>query len=725
MSFSLSWMGCSALAQGVSEPGTSVMCERPGAVRSLEIVVPGAGRRACEVRGSRGPGSDDAPVVYWSRYDASFCYRQAAEFVRLSSSEGWSCTPEAEALTPELEPFDVEHHLAVIDCDRFEYKPNRRKPGAVISGSGHVLVSNDWVGGVEAVALGCQAALKRGVRAPNLGLDWTWPDRGSPGLSVLRMQEGAPSPGPRMAAAREVTLGAEVVVHTVDTDELARALAGEIASSPSGEGFTVLIEESGALVRKGAPVVLAETGALAGVLTEEGEQPGGVYRAVMVGAVEQRWQGDLLEASDEEREAAEEALVAEEEEEARRAEEARLEAERAAAEEEARREEEARAAAEEERALAEEEARRAEEENRTEAIKQIQTALTQLLMYDRGVDGRAGPGTLAGIQRFGQVVGAETPNSLDEMATRDLLLLASTITETADDPQKYQLAMERYGEILLTEINRSNGRGLSADRVGASRWGDFVVDFDEASYRIPIDRWRNDVVRNIAPVRPVWGITVDVSSWNPNLCAILTSECWQQYFIFRVMALLRGIEIKNKLESSGFDPSLIKFVNTDFWEQGASVAVEAVKLSDVEWVLGGFSTVRTVYSDEWFLNAIDYQAELEGPVGHRVYFSFGDYLLEPGAQATLRRQADFLLNYPELDVLLVGADDEIDTDYWSTSLSFGRAEAARTFLVSLGIDPERIYIASKGKEEPLDPSSDPVAWAMNRNVTTFVFLRPE
>lgn len=114
------------------------------------------------------------------------------------------------------------------------------------------------------------------------------------------------------------------------------------------------------------------------------------------------------------------------------------------------------------------------------------------------------------------------------------------------------------------------------------------------------------------------------------------------------------------------------------------------------------------------------QADLEQNAGHRVFFAFDQYTLTPQAQATLSRQAAWLQEYPEVRVLVAGNADERGTREYNLALGARRAEAAKSFLVSLGVDRARITTVSYGKERPIDPRSTEEAWALNRNATTTI-----
>jgi peptidoglycan-associated lipoprotein len=114
------------------------------------------------------------------------------------------------------------------------------------------------------------------------------------------------------------------------------------------------------------------------------------------------------------------------------------------------------------------------------------------------------------------------------------------------------------------------------------------------------------------------------------------------------------------------------------------------------------------------------QADLENAAGHRVFFAYNQYTLTAEAQGTLARQAAWLKEYPAARILLAGNCDERGTREYNLALGARRAEAARAYLVSLGVDGSRITTVSYGKERPIDPRSVEAAWSVNRNATTTI-----
>jgi peptidoglycan-associated lipoprotein len=61
-----------------------------------------------------------------------------------------------------------------------------------------------------------------------------------------------------------------------------------------------------------------------------------------------------------------------------------------------------------------------------------------------------------------------------------------------------------------------------------------------------------------------------------------------------------------------------------------------------------------------------------------------------------------------------GNCDERGTVEYNLALGQRRADAAKNYLVSLGIPADRLKTISFGKSKPFDPGHDEAAWAKNR-----------
>lgn len=108
------------------------------------------------------------------------------------------------------------------------------------------------------------------------------------------------------------------------------------------------------------------------------------------------------------------------------------------------------------------------------------------------------------------------------------------------------------------------------------------------------------------------------------------------------------------------------------------------------------------------------QLDLEINVGDRVLFAFDSSALSAESRTTIERWAAWLKTYPANRAIIEGHADERGTREYNLALGERRADSARDYLVSLGIDPNRIKIVSFGKERPAVPGSNERAWAQNR-----------
>lgn len=102
----------------------------------------------------------------------------------------------------------------------------------------------------------------------------------------------------------------------------------------------------------------------------------------------------------------------------------------------------------------------------------------------------------------------------------------------------------------------------------------------------------------------------------------------------------------------------------------------------------------------------------------KIYFDTDKYDVDTQDQDVLRSQAQWLAGNPTVKVTLEGHADERGTRDYNLALGERRANAAKTYLASLGVDPARITTISYGKERPAALGSDETAWAQNRRAVT-------
>lgn len=108
------------------------------------------------------------------------------------------------------------------------------------------------------------------------------------------------------------------------------------------------------------------------------------------------------------------------------------------------------------------------------------------------------------------------------------------------------------------------------------------------------------------------------------------------------------------------------------------------------------------------------QEDLENAAGSRVFFGYDRYDLSAEAQDTLRGQAEWLLNYPSVNIVVEGHADERGTREYNLALGARRAEATKSFLTALGVSASRVRTISYGKERPEVEGSYDAAWSKNR-----------
>lgn len=104
------------------------------------------------------------------------------------------------------------------------------------------------------------------------------------------------------------------------------------------------------------------------------------------------------------------------------------------------------------------------------------------------------------------------------------------------------------------------------------------------------------------------------------------------------------------------------------------------------------------------------------------YFDFDKADIRPDARVALTQSAELLREYPESRVLIEGHCDERGTTEYNLGLGDRRANAAREFLVSLGVSADRVETISYGKERPFCFESNEECWQTNRRAH-FVLLR--
>lgn len=103
-----------------------------------------------------------------------------------------------------------------------------------------------------------------------------------------------------------------------------------------------------------------------------------------------------------------------------------------------------------------------------------------------------------------------------------------------------------------------------------------------------------------------------------------------------------------------------------------------------------------------------------------IYFDTDRYNIDSEDAAALQTQARYLGQYANVTVTVEGHADERGTRDYNLALGERRANAAKNYLVGLGIPATRVRTVSYGKERPAALGSNEAAWAQNRRAVTVV-----
>ena len=98
------------------------------------------------------------------------------------------------------------------------------------------------------------------------------------------------------------------------------------------------------------------------------------------------------------------------------------------------------------------------------------------------------------------------------------------------------------------------------------------------------------------------------------------------------------------------------------------------------------------------------------------FFDFNKAVLKPEAKAKLDDLTGKLKGITLEVIIAVGHTDAIGGDPYNQKLSVKRAESVKAYLVTKGIEPNRIYTEGKGKKQPVADNKTAEGRAKNRRV---------
>lgn len=131
--------------------------------------------------------------------------------------------------------------------------------------------------------------------------------------------------------------------------------------------------------------------------------------------------------------------------------------------------------------------------------------------------------------------------------------------------------------------------------------------------------------------------------------------------------------------------------------------------------------------------AEELQKDLEGAIVQRVgegilitfnegmNFDVNSYALPAEGRSNLSDLAEVLLKYEDTDVLIEGHTDNTGSDSYNLDLSEKRAESAKKYLISQGINVSRLNAVGYGEEQPISDNSTEQGRKENRRVEVAIY----
>ncbi len=99
-----------------------------------------------------------------------------------------------------------------------------------------------------------------------------------------------------------------------------------------------------------------------------------------------------------------------------------------------------------------------------------------------------------------------------------------------------------------------------------------------------------------------------------------------------------------------------------------------------------------------------------------IYFAYDSHRLTEDARRILAANAALLHKDAEKRIVIEGHCDERGSDSYNLALGERRARAARAYLETLGVSPQRCTVVSYGEERPAAFGQNEKSWSRNRRV---------
>lgn len=115
--------------------------------------------------------------------------------------------------------------------------------------------------------------------------------------------------------------------------------------------------------------------------------------------------------------------------------------------------------------------------------------------------------------------------------------------------------------------------------------------------------------------------------------------------------------------------------------------------------------------------------QLRLTIPNDISFDVGRSNIKPNLMPILDQFAQGLGQQPSIEVRIIGHTDSTGSDAINNPLSIARAQSARDYLVSKGVDGRRISTEGRGSREPIADNASEAGRARNRRIDIFLAER--
>jgi peptidoglycan-associated lipoprotein len=96
------------------------------------------------------------------------------------------------------------------------------------------------------------------------------------------------------------------------------------------------------------------------------------------------------------------------------------------------------------------------------------------------------------------------------------------------------------------------------------------------------------------------------------------------------------------------------------------------------------------------------------------FFDYDKSELKDEGRTALQKDSDWLKRWASVKVTIEGHCDSRGTAEYNLALGERRANAVKSYLVSLGVSADRVLVVSKGKEQSFCGEENESCWSQNR-----------